>query len=133
MFSNASRFCSGLLSFRYNERYKFVGNEVDYQFRLSFVELIKIKRSMDDSLCNIPSDFNGSFQGIVSDNARSMYRSVDWIAWLVYVVPTLIASIFGSRNTAGRSTASALIALSRGVKLSLQWSINKDDLKEIEK
>ncbi|KAG2191525.1 hypothetical protein INT47_012814 [Mucor saturninus] len=77
MFSNVSKLCFDHLSPRYNARFKFVGKEFKYPFLLSPANFAKIQQSMNDSRCNISTDFNGSFKGMHSDNVRSMYRSVD--------------------------------------------------------
>lgn len=128
MFSNVSKLCFDLMSSRYNGRYKFAGKELKYPFSLSNDQFQAVKRSMDDSRCTIPTDFNGSFKGMSSDNVRSLYRSVDWIAWLIYVVPTIIAPLFSDK-----STRLAFISLCRGIKISLQWSITSVEVREIER
>ncbi|KAG2200633.1 hypothetical protein INT47_007377 [Mucor saturninus] len=118
MFSNVSNICFDLLFPGYNTRFKFVGNESNYLFLLSPANLEKIKISMNDSRCYMSTDFSSSFKGMHSDNVRSMYRSVDWIAWLLYVVPTIVAPLLPSS-----CATKPFIALSRGIKLSLQWVI----------
>ncbi|KAG2211226.1 hypothetical protein INT47_006346 [Mucor saturninus] len=78
MLSNVSKLCFDILSPSYNTRFEFVGNES-----------------------------NGSSKYMHSDNVRSMYRSVDWIAWLMYVVPTIVAPLLPAS-----SITKAFIALS---------------------
>lgn len=128
MFSNVSKLCFDMISPRNNSRFKFVGNEDMYPFGLDSSDFNRIKISMDDSRSSIPADFSGSFNGMNLDNVRSIYRSVDWIAWLVYIVPTLVAPMFRTR-----AAVHAFIALSRGIQLSLQWSISESNVKDIER
>lgn len=128
MFSNVSKLCFDMLSPKLNTRFKFDGNEDTYPFALETADFTRIKTAMDDSLRAIPADFSGSFAGVNLDNVRSIYRSVDWIAWLVHVIPTIVAPLFHAREA-----TTGFIALSRGIQLSLQWSISESEVKEIER
>ncbi|KAG2209274.1 hypothetical protein INT47_005566 [Mucor saturninus] len=128
MFSHVSKLCFDMLSPKLNTRFKFDVNEDTYRFALETADFTRIKTAMDDSLRAIPADFSGSFAGVNLDNVRSIYRSVDWIAWLVHVIPTIVAPLFHTREA-----TTGFIALSRNIQLSFQWSISESEVKEIER
>ncbi|KAI9329307.1 hypothetical protein BD770DRAFT_449692 [Pilaira anomala] len=69
--------------------------------------------------------FSGSFAGQNFDNQKGNYRSVDWISWLVHIVPLLIAPFCPP------DCKDAISALCHGLQVSLQWCITPEDLYDI--
>lgn len=54
-------------------------------------------------------------------------RAVDWLDFLLYVVPTLVVPYLPST-----SAKKALLALVKGCALALQWRLTEDLLREME-
>lgn len=118
-----------MISPKYCDLYKFSGNEPAYPFSLSKSTFIDIKACMDASRSLIPaSSFKGSWLSIELNSTKSLYRSADWLDFIVYCVPTLIASQYQDA-----SVRKAFLDLTRGIALSLQFNITESDIKEIEK
>lgn len=125
--SNISKLFFDLLSSRYNSSFKYHGNESNYPFQLSNLQIDCLNQGMDKSRVLIPAGvFQGSFKSVNPANVKGMYRSVDWIDWFIYVVPTLLASLFDDRKI-----RDAILALTRACALSLQWVVTKDEVEEI--
>ncbi|CAM0136760.1 unnamed protein product, partial [Umbelopsis sp. WA50703] len=83
---------------------------------------------MQKSRMYIPAGvFQGSFHPVNPLNVKSLYRSIDWITWLVFVVPTLVVGLFDDADI-----RVAVLALTRACSISLQWVVSKDDILEIE-
>ncbi|KAG1438663.1 hypothetical protein G6F56_012567 [Rhizopus delemar] len=80
---------------------------------------------MDESRCNIPLAFSGCFKGI-NEKSTNGYRSVDWLDFLMYAVPTLVVPLLHSK-----STQDAVSALVRACGVALQWEITEDELQEM--
>ncbi|KAI7895889.1 uncharacterized protein EV154DRAFT_558949 [Mucor mucedo] len=118
MFSNVSKLCFDLLSPRYNARFKIVGGESKYPFLISPASFDKIQKSMNDSRCNISTDFSGSFKGMHSDNVRSMYRSVDWIALQEQMLK--IIKYYRGNNLVGRTDVLMIPFGSRNINLNTE-------------
>lgn len=126
--SNVSKVFFDLVSDRYNTRYKVVGNAENYPFELSKRDFQRLKQAMNMSRKYIPvGAFQGSWKGADQTNAKSFYRSVDWIEWFLYVVPTLVVPCFEDEQI-----QKAVLSLVRGCALSMNWEITEDDLTEIE-
>lgn len=76
---------------------------------------------MNKSRANIPLAFSGCFKGI-NQNSTMFYRSVDWLGFLMYIVPTLVVPIL-----VDKSAQSALLALARACAVTLQWSVTETE------
>lgn len=129
LLSNIAKEVFSIISPKYCDTYKYTGYESQYPFSLTKQQFLEIKACMDESRRLIPaSSFKGSWLSIELNSTRSLYRSVDWLDFLTYCVPTLIASQY--ENT---EIKNALLNLSRGIALSLQFRITEENLMEIEK
>ncbi|KAI9324817.1 hypothetical protein BD770DRAFT_450216 [Pilaira anomala] len=109
-----------------NERYKYEGNEHLYPFSISKEQYKAVEHAINSSSKYIPAGtFSGSFAGQSFDNQKGNYRSVDWISWLVHIVPLLIAPFCPP------DCKDAISALCHGLQVSLQWCITPEDLYDI--
>lgn len=129
LLSNIAKEVFSFISPKYCDTYKYTGFENQYPFALTKQQFIEIKVCMDQSRKLIPaSSFKGSWLSIELNSTKSLYRSADWLDFIVYCVPTLIVSQY--RNF---EVQNALLDVVRGIALSLQFSISEADIKEIEK
>ncbi|CEP14481.1 hypothetical protein [Parasitella parasitica] len=127
-FSNVSKLVFDLIAPRYNTSYKYIGNESGYPFQLAPVDFEAVKLSMIESRKYIPAGvFQFSFKPMDMQNVKSLYGSVDWIQWFIYVLHTAVVGLFNDENV-----RTALLGLSRAVALALQWKISKHNIAEIE-
>lgn len=61
-------------------------------------------------------------------------RSVDWIVFLIYVVPTVVCDQLQEQyGKASRKVCDAVEALVKGCSIALLWHITKKDIVAIEK
>lgn len=126
--SNISKLFFDMVSPRYNDGYKYYGNESAYVFELCKDDFTRMKEGVNSSRRFIPTGvFQGSWQGVDPSNVKSMYRSVDWIEWFIYVVPTLLVPCFKNKEL-----QKAVLGLVRGCALSLNWEITTTDLYDID-
>lgn len=100
-------------------------NENDNPFLLSHQAFTLIEQGMNDSRRRIPLAFSGCFKGITEKSTKS-YRSVDWIDFLVYVIPTLVVPLL-----VHIPTQKAVLALVRACTFALQWNITESEIDEI--
>lgn len=129
LYSNIAKELFEMISPKYCESYKFVGNQKEYPFSLPKQAFDDIKKSMEQSRQFIPaSSFKSSWLALDVSNVKSCYRSADWMDFLVYCIPTIIVSQFEDVEV-----RNGLLNLCRGIALSLQFSITENNLKEIEK
>ncbi|CEP16627.1 hypothetical protein [Parasitella parasitica] len=125
--SNLAKLLFDMVSSRYSTHFKYHGNESDYPFQLSNASSECIKVGMKKSRKYIPTAaFQSTFKAVDQSNVKGFYRSSDWIAWLIHVVPTLVASQFEDSNI-----RDAIIASARACALSLQWEVSENDINEI--
>lgn len=126
--SNVAKLLFDLISPRYNTSFKFYGNESIYPFQLSNAKFDCLNTGMQKSRMYIPAgEFQGSFHPVNPLNVKSLYRSIDWTTWLVFVVPTLAVGLFDDADL-----RVAILALTRACSISLQWAVSKNDILEIE-
>ncbi|KAI8640490.1 hypothetical protein BD408DRAFT_434132 [Parasitella parasitica] len=125
--SNLAKLFFDMISPRYNANFKYHGNESNYPFQLSNASFECVKMGMRNSRKFIPTGaFQSSFKATDQSNVKGFYRSLDWIAWLIHVVPTLVVGQYDDL-----SIRNAILGLSRACALSLQWEVSKDDIKKI--
>lgn len=118
-----------MLSPKYNQHFKYCGNENQYPFELSNSAFVAIKKSMDASRPLIPAScFKGSWLAMEPNNVKGLYRSAEWLDWLLYCLPTLILSQFENPQV-----SDGFLNLVRGIALSMQFSITSADIKEIDR
>ncbi|KAL9539149.1 hypothetical protein MBANPS3_010440 [Mucor bainieri] len=122
--SNVNKFFFDLIARRYNKNYKYAGNESAYPFELSNVDFSCVKLGMQQSRPMIPAGaFQGSFHPIDMSNVKSIYRSVDHIQRLIYVVPCLVVGLFGDPEL-----GAVVMGLSRACALATQREVPKADM-----
>lgn len=125
--TNISKTLMDMISPRYNQAYKYVGNEDEYPFVLSNNAIDIMRDAVNSSRHLIPSAaFKSSFYGYDPQRSKSIYRSADYIDWLLYVLP-LYAPLFDDKRV-----ADGISCLVRGISLALQFSISEDELQEIQ-
>ncbi|KAI9325957.1 hypothetical protein BD770DRAFT_432846 [Pilaira anomala] len=117
-YSNLAKQLFEMFSPSSNERYKYEGNEHLYPFSISKDQYKAVQHAINSSP-------NGSFAGQSFDNQKGNYRSVDWISWLVHIVPLLIAPFCPP------DCKDAISVLCHGLQVSLQWCITSEDLHDI--
>ena len=129
LFSNISKEVFSMICPKYCDTFKYCSNESLYPFSLTKQDFIDIKICMEESRRFIPaSSFKGSWLSVELNSTKSLYRSADWLDFIVYCVPTLIASRYNNSEV-----KNGLLNLSRGIALSLQFNITEENIKEIEK
>ena len=67
-------------------------NSADYTIKLSTTQLENVGKCIELSRCKIPISFQGSWDNLIGkvDGARA----IDFLDFLLYVVPTLIVPLF---------------------------------------
>lgn len=127
-YSNLAKQLFEMFSPGHNSRYKYEGNEALYPFTITKQQYEAVESAVNSSSKHIPAGtFSGSFAGQSFDNQKGNYRSVDWISWLVHIVPLLIAPFCSP------DCKDAISALCHGLQVSLQWCISPEDLYGIKK
>ncbi|KAG2209658.1 hypothetical protein INT45_008090 [Circinella minor] len=106
-----------------------VFNNSNTPFELDLTARQVIGKLVAESSGLIPS---GVFEGTFRDyhtKLRNM-RAVDWISFLLYVVPTLVCDMFEIKLGLDQSNevVDALVALVTGCSLALSWEITDDDI-----
>ncbi|KAI9327116.1 hypothetical protein BD770DRAFT_334516 [Pilaira anomala] len=101
-------------------------NMSNYTFKLSKKQLEDVGDCIEASRGKIPVSFQGSWDNLVKkiDGARA----VDFLDFLLYVVPTLIVPLFTKVEV-----RRALLFLVRGCAIGLQWETNESLIQEMEK
>lgn len=101
-------------------------NMSNYTFKLSKKQLEDVGNCIEASRGKIPVSFQGSWDNLVKkiDGARA----VDFLDFLLYVVPTLIVPLFTKLDV-----RRALLFLVRGCAIGLQWETNESLIQEMEK
>jgi hypothetical protein len=84
-----------MVSTLYNHSFKYHGNESDYSLQLSDIRFECLNVGIETSPMLIPTGgFKGSLKSVKPLNVKRLYRFVDWINWLLYVVPTHVVAFF---------------------------------------
>ncbi|KAI9327957.1 hypothetical protein BD770DRAFT_334331, partial [Pilaira anomala] len=100
-------------------------NSIEYTFKLNTRQLENVGTCIELSRSKIPVSFQGSWDNLIAkvDGARA----IDFLDFLLYVVPTLIVPLFSKA-----ATRKALLCLVRGCAIALQWEINENLIIEME-
>jgi hypothetical protein len=101
-------------------------NITGYTFKASFKDLESAGNMIQESRKLIPTSFQGSWDNLIAklDGARA----IDFMDFLLYVVPTLIVPVFTRQKV-----KSALLDLVRGCSIALQWELTENLIIEMEK
>jgi hypothetical protein len=86
-----------------------------------------IKQSVDKSLPDIPTHFNGNWKGVDFDKPSSLYHSVDYIEQFLYCTSSIISPRFKLEKT-----GKMVNKLVRGCLIAIQWEVTKDETIEAE-
>lgn len=78
-----------------------------------------------DSRKFIPVSFQGSFDNVFAKTDGT--RGVDWLDFLLYVVPTIVVP-----SLPNREVKNAVLDLIKGCALALQWKLTTSLVDEIE-
>lgn len=101
-------------------------NVNDYPFFIPKQDLLTVGECLTDSRKRIPVSFQGGWENIFKKNEGT--RMVDYIDFLLYAVPTIIVPKIKKEET-----RIALLSLSKGCNLALQWTIDDAMIKRMEK
>lgn len=123
LMKNISKLCYDLISPNENQRFK-INDSTEYTFDLnhsygrSTLFFETIDTYVNNSRVTIPTSFDGNWE-----QAKGHNRAVDWLDFLLYIIPTLV--IHQLKN---REAKDALMNLVYGCSIALQWSISKSDV-----
>lgn len=118
------------LDLRNNTHYFYVNNRgkkthEGYPFYISKNNLKKIGASISESRQFVPTSFQGSFDNVI--NKTEGTRAVDWLDFLLYIVPTLVVP-----HLPNRTVRKAVLSLVKGCTIALQWALTNELIDEIE-
>ncbi|KAG2222827.1 hypothetical protein INT45_000442, partial [Circinella minor] len=104
-------------------------------FELGTTKRQIIGSSVESSANTIPSSvFEGDFRNYYTK--PSNMRSVDWVCFLLFVVPTMVYDMLelqlGGVEQA-KAVVDALVSLVTGCAIALSWKIFEDDLVKMER
>lgn len=89
------------------------------------VKVAQIDNIINDKIVKsatfVPTSFQGSWTKI-----NGYYRGVDWLDYLLYVIPTIVIPYLKHENT-----KAALMKLINGCTLALQWHITSTEISEM--
>lgn len=97
-----------------------------YPFYIPKANLRKIGETIAKSRQYIPTSFQGSFDNLIAKTDGT--RAVDWLDFLLYIVPTLVVPYLSNRVV-----QKALLALVKGCALALQWNLTDELINEMER
>lgn len=101
-------------------------NKDGYTFKVPKAQLDLVGACITSSRASIPVSFQGSWDNLIEKTDGA--RAIDFLDFLLYVVPTLLVPLFP--RTAVRK---ALIMLSRGCAIALQWELTGPLIQEMER
>ncbi|KAL0582365.1 hypothetical protein ABG067_007792, partial [Albugo candida] len=109
-----------------NFRYSKKKNDyaTDYTFKLDRKDLLDAGKCIENSRSKIPVSFQGSWDNLVKKTDGA--RAIDFIDFLLYALPTVFVPFFNSANT-----RKALLHLSRGCAIALQWELTEELIVEM--
>ncbi|OAD71978.1 C2H2-type zinc finger transcription factor [Phycomyces blakesleeanus NRRL 1555(-)] len=100
-------------------------NTTEYPFHIPRADLVTIGNCITSSRKYIPTSFQGSFDNVFAKIDGT--RAVDWLDFLLYLVPTLVVPYLPNR-----AVKTALLSLVKGCALVLQWTLTSELLDEME-
>lgn len=92
-----------------------------YTFDIEQVKLTKIGELVEASRSTVPSNFSSKWENPVTQSGGN--RGVDWIDFLLYMVPTVFVPALINNNA-----KKPLLDLSNACAMALKWRITQDDL-----
>ncbi|OAD74319.1 C2H2-type zinc finger transcription factor [Phycomyces blakesleeanus NRRL 1555(-)] len=100
-------------------------NITEYPFHIPRADLVTIGNCITSSRKYIPTSFQGSFDNVFAKIDGT--RTVDWLDFLLYLVPTLVVPYLPNR-----AVKTALLSLMKGCALALQWTLTSELLDEMQ-
>lgn len=102
-------------------------NETDWPYTFDIPEhkLVEIGSLIEGSRATIPSVFSSKWENLIKQSGGN--RGVDWIDFLLYMVPTLFVPALTHE-----ATKKPLLLLSKACARALKWEITSTDLSAIE-
>ena len=97
-----------------------------YTFSLPKRDILSVGTCIELSRSKIPVSFQGSWSNLILSTEGA--RAIDYIDFLLYVVPTLLVPLFNKV-----ATRKALLALVKGCSIALQWDLDENLIVEMEK
>ncbi|OAD68523.1 hypothetical protein PHYBLDRAFT_172950 [Phycomyces blakesleeanus NRRL 1555(-)] len=97
----------------------------EYPFFIPRTSLVTIGNCITSSRPYIPVSFQGSFDNVFSKIDGT--RAVDWLDFLLYIVPTLVVPFLSNR-----AVKTAVLSLVKGCALALQWTLTSELLDEMD-
>lgn len=97
----------------------------NYPFYINKDQLQLIGAAITNSRNKIPTSFQGSFDNIFAKTEGT--RAVDWLDFLLYVVPTLVVPFLKNDS----SLRKAVLSLVRGCALAMQWNLTQRTVLEM--
>jgi hypothetical protein len=128
LYSNIAKLFFSFLSSNFNARYKNENNPHLFPFELTPNDLKMVKQSVDKSLRDIPTHFNGNWKGVDFGKPSSLYRSVDYIEQFLFCTSSIISPRFKLERT-----GKMVNKLVRGCLIVSQWEVDKDQVDEAER
>lgn len=111
-----------LLDPKKNKKFReFITQDAQYTFGLNARDdtiIKKIDEKVKQSRVYIPSAFEGTWDGGVG-----IGRAVDYLDFLLYIVPTIVLPLVQNNET-----KCALMELVEGCSIALQWRISRRDI-----
>ena len=96
----------------------------NYPFYIPKRSLVSIGKSITESRQYIPTSFQGSFDNVFAKTEGT--RAVDWLDFLLYIVPTLVVPYLPNRTV-----QKAVLSLVKGCSLALQWELTEELIDEM--
>ncbi|CAO3618584.1 unnamed protein product [Mucor hiemalis] len=96
-----------------------------YPFTIDKKQLLAAGKSIDASRAHIPVSFQGSWDNII--NKLDGVRAVDYLDFLLFVVPTLLVPLLQKNKT-----RTAVMNLVQGCSIALQWELTEDSIVQME-
>ncbi|CAO3631617.1 unnamed protein product [Mucor hiemalis] len=96
-----------------------------YPFAIDKKQQLAVGKSIDASRAHIPVFFQGSWDNIIEK--LDGVRAVDYLDFLLYVVPTLLVPLLPKNKT-----RTAVMNLVQGCSIALQWELTEDSIVQME-
>lgn len=101
-------------------------NDWPFSFEISKDKLIEIGNFIELSRPTVPTTFSSKWENPIEQSGGN--RGVDWIDFLLYMVPTTFVPALQHHNA-----KKPLLFLCKACAVALKWRITKDDLTMMKK
>lgn len=97
-----------------------------YTFDIPKNKLVEIGELIEMSRSTVPSTFSSKWENPIEQSGGN--RGVDWIDFLLYMVPTVFVPALTNNNA-----KKPLLLLAKACAVALKWKITQDDLSMMKK